>query len=150
MSNEMRTNASWQSMTILKLLFPFNLIRTAVSKILLPDLSLDQRTNVPLATRDIPPSCGADEDEDKEDACVVHILGRRGAERRQDEDDADEQGPEACPGIDEFRVFAQMPWTRNELAKRQLAQDRNHVGPIESDGADVEDTRNSRIGSQSN
>ena len=41
-----------------------------------------------------------------------------------------------------------MPWSRGEFSAEHLAQDGDHVTPIQSDGTDVEHTGNSSVRSE--
>lgn len=41
-----------------------------------------------------------------------------------------------------------MPWSRDELSEDKLAENGYAIRPIESNGADVEDTGNSRVGAE--
>jgi hypothetical protein len=41
-----------------------------------------------------------------------------------------------------------MPWARSELAKQKLAQNGDAIAPVQRDGTDVEDARNSSVGAE--
>jgi hypothetical protein len=41
-----------------------------------------------------------------------------------------------------------MPWARDELSEHELAENGDAVRPIESDGADVEDTSDGGVGTE--
>jgi hypothetical protein len=43
-----------------------------------------------------------------------------------------------------------VPWPRSELPKHKLAQNRNAVAPVQRNGTDVEDTRNSSVRAETN
>lgn len=55
---------------------------------------------------------------------------------REHEDDGHKSCPNTSPCIDEISELSHVPWTRFETATEELAQDRNAVTPIESDGAE--------------
>ena len=79
---------------------------------------------------------------------VIHVVGGDRRNRRQQEDDADEQGPQTGPGIHELAGAAQVPRPALELAEHQLAHDGDAVGDVERDGADVEDAGDGGVGAQ--
>ena len=69
-------------------------------------------------------------------------------QHRQQEDDADEQSPDTSPRVDQQREPAHVPRPGPELPKHHLAEDGDDVGPIQGDGADVEDTRDGGVRAQ--
>ena len=75
----------------------------------------------------------------------THSQGSHRSDCRQNEDDADEQGPETSPCVDEEAELSHMPWTWLEFAENKLAKDGNAVTPIKSDGTDIENTSNSSV-----
>lgn len=67
----------------------------------------------------------------------------------QDKDDADEEGPQARPDVDEPGQRAHVPRTGGEVAREQkLAYDGDTVAPVQGDGADGEHTRDGGVGSK--
>lgn len=111
------TSHSWQGMRILEALLPLNLFTGTISVLFLSKLGFNQRASVELLPRNIPVDRRRDEDRNQEHARIVHVLRRGGAHSGQDEDDADEESPQASPGVDEFARFAHMPWAGDELAE---------------------------------
>ena len=119
-------------------------------RFLVPNLSLDDRSCIELATTDVPPDHGAQEDESQENNGVVHVVRRDRSDRWQDENDGHEKGPDASPAVDEEGELAQMPWTRLEFVPDDLASDRDDVGPVEGDSAYVENTCDRNVRAQGN
>ena len=77
-------------------------------------------------------------------------MGSHRSDGMQDEDDADEQGPQTSPRIDKFAEDPHIPRSGLELPKQKFASDGNAVTPVEGDCTDVEDTGNGSIRSQTN
>ena len=99
------------------------------------NLSLGDRTNIELASRDGIVDAGKDEDGDEDNDSVVHRVGSDGIDGRANKDNADENGPDASPGIDNLAVLAHVPWSRHEAVAEDLAHDGNDVAPVESNSA---------------
>ena len=80
----------------------------------------------------------------------VHVFGRDRVKGWEEEDDADECGPNEGPYIHEPAKFAHVPWARFELSIDQLAGNGDAVAPIHGNGTHVEDGSNSLIRAQCN
>lgn len=78
----------------------------------------------------------------------THVQRCHWSDSRQDEDDGHEQGPQTSVGIYVVTPLAHVPRTRLELAKDDLAEDRDTVTPVQRDGTNVKDTGNSGVGSE--
>jgi hypothetical protein len=107
--------------------------------IILDDLGLDDRASVEASTTNEPVQDGGDENRNKEHNRVVHVVAGNWAESGEEEDDGDERGPAAGPDVDQVAESAHVPGTRLEAAENNFAKDGDAVGPVETDGADVED-----------
>jgi hypothetical protein len=107
--------------------------------IILDDLGLDDRASVEVSTTNEPVQDGSDENRNEEHNRVVHVVAGDWAESGKEEDDGDECGPAAGPDVDEVAESAHMPGTRLEAAEDDFAEDGDAVGPVEADGANVED-----------
>lgn len=141
------THISLDHRLLIDLLVSRNLITLAI---ILPHLRLRNRAVVELPATDIPVDSRRPQDEDDEYGGVVHGIGGHGPRCRQDEDDADEQGPETSPGVDEGGQGPHVPWSWGEFSEHELAEDGDAVGPVESDGADVEDAGDGGVGTETN
>jgi hypothetical protein len=64
---------------------------------------------------------------------------------RENEDDANEESPNASPGVHKKTELAHVPWSRLELAEDKLAEDGNAVRPIKGNSANVKNTGDSSI-----
>ena len=105
-------------------------------------------SSVVVLSSELPPQQGKDNNRHEVDDGVVHSISGNRHNSWHDENDADEEGPRAAPGVDVEGSLAQVPWAWDEFAKDELAHDWNAVRQIESDGAYVEDSRDGGVGSE--
>ncbi len=78
----------------------------------------------------------------------TYRISRDRQSSRHNKDDRDEKRPDASPDVNERAELPQVPRTTFELAERKFADDRDAVAPVQRDGADVEDTRDGRVGAE--
>jgi hypothetical protein len=140
---------SSQRMRVLKPLLPLHLITSTISTdYLLADLRLNERTSVEFFAGDVPIDGTRDKNRNKEHTRIIHILRGSRAHRRQNEDNAHEQRPQARPRVHKFAEFAQVPWAWDEFSEEKLAHDGDDVAPVQSDGAHIENAGDSGVGAQ--
>jgi len=124
---------------------------TSIIALLTNELRFNNRTSVPPLTANIPIRERGHKNGNQESSSVVHRIGRDRSGSGQDENDADKKCPNTSPSIDSRGEFSHVPWAGSEVfGPHKLAANRNNVGPIQSDGADVEDTSNSSVGTKTN
>lgn len=78
----------------------------------------------------------------------THSVRSNGPDRGEEEDDRHEGGPRAGPDVDEEARGAEVPGPALELVEEELAQDGDAVGPVEGDGAQVEDGRDGDVAAE--
>lgn len=78
----------------------------------------------------------------------THSIRSDGPDRREQEDNRHKRSPRASPDIDKEAHRAKVPRPTLKLVEEKLAQDGNTVRPVQGDGAQVEDSRDSDIAPQ--
>lgn len=80
----------------------------------------------------------------------THSVRSNGPDRREEEDDRHKRSPRAGPDINEEAHRAEVPRPTLKLVEEKLAQDRDTVRPVQSNSAQVEDSRDGDIAAQAN
>ena len=85
--------------------------------------------------------------EEEEEGCA-YVLWSHGPDGGHDVDDGNERRPADSPDVDGQASPSEMEWPTLKLAIQHFANDRDAVGPIESDGRQIEDGGNGGVRSQ--
>ena len=78
----------------------------------------------------------------------AYVFWSHGSDGRHHVDDGDERGPDDGPDVDGQARPAEMEWSAFKLAVAHLADDGDAVGPVESDGCQIEDCSYGGVGAQ--
>lgn len=110
--------------------------------------SLLERADVELLSSHKPIHHSTQQDKRHKHNRIIHGLPGNRSGGGEEEDNRNKHGPDHSPQVDGSGEFAHVPWTRLEAIPEEFAHDGDDVGPVESDGGDVEDTLDSGVATE--
>ena len=112
------------------------------------NVGLDEGPSVEALAVNPPINCSKNQNASQECNGIIHIPCCDRTRGGHDEDDGNEEGPDACPSIDQVAEFAHIEGAWLEFLGKDLEENGNAVRPVQCDCRDVEDAGDGSIGTE--